>query len=260
MGILNIAIITTGLLTAFYTGHTQPKQQDSKNNGFAVVELFTSEGCSSCPPADELVARIQSESKGQSVYILAFHVDYWDRLGWKDAFSNAAYSARQRQYAGWLNLSSVYTPQIVVNGTQEFVGSAEGTLRNAVQSGLKKGTPVQLAVNHLEIDHSRLNFQYDTRAGQKNTSLVVAIVQRSATTKVKSGENGGHTLAHVQIVRKLQSEILELAGNGNVQVDLPQGLTGNDLELITFLQDRTGGQIKAACRSGLDNAKLSMIR
>src|SRR5271155_1276675 len=72
-------------------------------NGFAVVELFTSEGCSSCPPADDLIARVQQEDKDLPVYILAFHVDYWNRLGWKDAFSDAAYSDRQRRYAAWLN-------------------------------------------------------------------------------------------------------------------------------------------------------------
>src|SRR5471032_1935701 len=91
------------------------------NNGFVLIELFTSEGCSSCPPADELVARIQKADKDKAVYILAYHVDYWNLLGWKDQFSNAANSQRQRQYASWLKLSEVYTPQIVVNGKKEFV-------------------------------------------------------------------------------------------------------------------------------------------
>jgi hypothetical protein len=84
--------------------------------GFAVVELFTSEGCSSCPPADDLVAKIQKENNDQPVYILAFHVDYWNNLGWKDSFSSSAFSKRQNQYADWLNLRSVYTPQVIVNG------------------------------------------------------------------------------------------------------------------------------------------------
>src|SRR5476651_2318953 len=106
-------------------------------NGFVLIELFTSEGCSSCPPADELVARVQKEDKDKPVYILAYHVDYWNNLGWKDQFSSPAYSQRQRQYAAWLK-AEVYTPQIVVNGKKEFVGSEEGTLRNAIQSGLQK--------------------------------------------------------------------------------------------------------------------------
>src|SRR5579859_6695441 len=105
--------------------------------GFAVVELFTSEGCSSCPAADALVATVQKEDKDLPVYILSFHVDYWDRLGWKDAFSDAAYSDRQREYARWLRLSSVYTPQVVVNGHQEFVGSDAVKLREAISNGLQ---------------------------------------------------------------------------------------------------------------------------
>src|SRR5476649_2001101 len=103
------------------------KTVSPENKGFAVIELFTSEGCSSCPPADALVAKVQKESADKPVYILAFHVDYWNRLGWKDAFSSAEYSYRQSQYARWLKLSSVYTPQIVVNGHTEFVGSEEGS-------------------------------------------------------------------------------------------------------------------------------------
>ncbi|MES2112408.1 MAG: DUF1223 domain-containing protein [Bacteroidota bacterium] len=108
--------------------------------GFAVIELFTSEGCSSCPSADALVARVEKEATDKPVYILAYHVDYWNRLGWKDAFTSPEYSARQSQYADWLNLSSVYTPQIVVNGRKEFVGSEEGTLRNAIKSDLEIAT------------------------------------------------------------------------------------------------------------------------
>src|ERR1700743_3380708 len=100
--------------------------------GFAVVELFTSEGCSSCPPADAVVAKLQKESAGKPIYILAYHVDYWNHLGWKDAFSDAAYSARQKDYAQYLKIEGIYTPQIVVNGKTEFVGSEEGTLHKAI--------------------------------------------------------------------------------------------------------------------------------
>src|ERR1700761_8258700 len=106
--------------------------------GFAVIELFTSEGCSSCPPADALVARVQKESNGKPVYILAFHVDYWNRLGWKDVFSSAEYSERQSEYAKYLKLESVYTPQVIVNGKKEFVGSEESTLQNSVSAALQK--------------------------------------------------------------------------------------------------------------------------
>src|SRR5580693_8460725 len=143
------ALIVAALVAQACSGpgdKSAPARQDpsAAPKGFAVVELFTSEGCSSCPPADQLVARIQQEEKDLPVYILAFHVDYWDRLGWKDAFSDARYTQRQNHYASWLNLQSVYTPQIIVNGRKEFVGSQENILRSAIQSGLDQSPAAQL--------------------------------------------------------------------------------------------------------------------
>src|SRR6185369_6535980 len=95
--------------------------------GIAVVELFTSEGCSSCPPADDALAAADKAYTGH-VYVLGFHVDYWDRLGWKDPFSNASWTERQNRYAGKFDLTSIYTPQAVVNGTTQFTGSEKNRL------------------------------------------------------------------------------------------------------------------------------------
>ncbi len=111
--------------------------EENKTSVFAVVELFTSEGCSSCPPADKLVSEIVSE-KHDNIYVLTYHVDYWNRLGWKDVFSKSEWSARQQYYAAMLGLEGVYTPQIVVNGKQEFVGSNESKLRNAISNAGKE--------------------------------------------------------------------------------------------------------------------------
>src|ERR1700749_4297588 len=109
--ILAVFFIAAALASTAFVNARLLKKANAENKGVAVVELFTSEGCSSCPPADELVARIQKEDKDKQVYILAFHVDYWNRLGWKDVFSSADFSKRQNEYANWLNLQSVYTPQ-----------------------------------------------------------------------------------------------------------------------------------------------------
>ena len=97
--------------------------------GFAVVELFTSAGCEHCPQAHDLLARIQQEHPNQEVYVLAYHVDFWDNKRWKDKFSHAAFSRRQISYANWLNVPQVYAPQIVVNGKSEFVGTAASNIR-----------------------------------------------------------------------------------------------------------------------------------
>ena len=107
-------MILTGLSFSI-SGNKPVKKELMTETGFAVVELFSSEGCSSCPPADELTIKLSKEYK-RNVYFLGYHVDYWDHIGWKDKFSKADYTERQRQYAAKFNLNSIYTPQVIVNG------------------------------------------------------------------------------------------------------------------------------------------------
>ena len=111
-----------------------------KTGGFAVVELFTSEGCSSCPPADKLLGQIDERARadGSRVFPLAFHVDYWNHLGWTDPFSSEASSNRQRDYGRALHLESIYTPQMIVNGEREFVGSNGEIAEKAVSEALSR--------------------------------------------------------------------------------------------------------------------------
>lgn len=216
-----------------------------------MVELFTSEGCSSCPPADQLVARIQQEDKDQPVYILAFHVDYWDRLGWKDAFSDPRYTQRQNRYASWLNLPSVYTPQIVVNGRKEFVGSQENTLRNAIDGGLEQTSATELTLSNIRLDGGKVSWQFGVKNAAAGSSLIVALVERSATSRVKAGENSGRTLSHVQIVRDLSSTPIGTGNGGSGSLQLPQGTASRDEELIAFVQRNDNGQIVAATSTPL---------
>jgi hypothetical protein len=247
------ALLTVAALgvTAFINARLL-KNVNGDNKGFAVIELFTSEGCSSCPPADELVAKIQKESKDKPVYILAFHVDYWNRGGWKDVFSSADYSKRQSDYASYLHLQSVYTPQIVVNGKTEFVGSEEGTLRNAIKTNLQKPSPAQLSLNISAVDKGQAAIKYNAEGTDKNTVLQIAVLQKNAQTKVERGENAGHTLSHVQIVRKLQK--VTLNGNtGSVNITLPQGFDSQNWEIIGFLQNTSNGAITAGARAALSN-------
>lgn len=216
--------------------------------GFAVVELFTSEGCSSCPPADELVASVAKEDSAEPVYILSFHVDYWNRLGWTDAFSNAAYTKRQGQYADWLQLPSVYTPQIVVNGSREFIGSQSDSLHNAIQESLLKPSGTRLTLQNIQVDKGQVSVQYHAEGIDRHTLLVLALVQKSATSRVERGENGGRTLSHVQIVRSLASIGLKGQGDGTAHLTLPADIGRQPWELIAFAQNNTTGVIIAAAK------------
>jgi hypothetical protein len=237
-------------LSAFAYKGPKPTKTTATDKGFAVVELFTSEGCSSCPPADEVVAKIERESADKPIYILAFHVDYWNRLGWKDVFSSAAYSERQSEYAHWLNLSSVYTPQVVVNGRTEFVGSEEGTLRNAIKTNLQKDAVAQVNLSNVKINQNKAELQYQTQGSTANSVLLLAVVQKSATTKVERGENEGRTLSHVQIVRGIQSVSLK-GDKGSASIELPKGFDANGAEIIAFVQNTTNGEILGATKAAL---------
>jgi hypothetical protein len=218
--------------------------------GFALVELFTSEGCSSCPPADNLVAKVQKEVGDKPVYILAYHVDYWDRLGWKDAFSSADYTKRQNQYAHWLNLSQIYTPQIVVNGKKEFVGSQESNLRSAIKSGLQAAGNVQLSLTAVCNVNNTATVQYKTEGNTLDSHSVIslALVQKQAVIKVERGENGGRTLPHAQIVRNLQTLALG-KNNGGATVALPAGFDAQGWEVIGFVQNSSSGAILGASKA-----------
>jgi len=248
--ILTISAAVAILALSSFANKNNAKLTDT-DKGFAVIELFTSEGCSSCPPADAVVAKIEKESAGKSIYILAFHVDYWNRLGWKDVFSSAAYSERQNQYAHWLNLSSVYTPQIVVNGHTEFVGSEEGTLRNAIKTNLAKNALTQISLSNITINQNKAELQYQAQGKTANSVLLLAIVQKSAQTKVERGENAGHTLSHVQIVRGIESVSLK-GDKGSASIELPKGFDANGSEIIAFVQNTANGEISGATKVALN--------
>lgn len=213
--------------------------------GFALIELFTSEGCSSCPPADDLVARIAKEDKDEPVYVLGYHVDYWDHLGWRDEFSKAEYSARQRKYAGWLHLDQIYTPQIVVNGKTEFVGSNETALRGAISNMLHKQSTAPLTFTDTRLAAGTLTLRYELKGNAGDRALLVAFVQKNAQSHVKSGENGGRTLSHVNIVRDLNTAGLhQAAGVQNLRV--PAGFDLQGWEIVAFLQNTATGEVLSA--------------
>ena len=252
---MKILILAAGLIglsvaaSAVLRHDHKTAQTGLDGNGFAVVELFTSEGCSSCPPADALVAKVQEEDKDLPVYILAFHVDYWDRLGWKDVFSDAAYTDRQKRYAAWLKLQTIYTPQIVINGRKEFVGSNEPALRQSIDNSLKEPADASVSLATVRITAGQLDWQAKVDAKDPGTDLVVALLEHNATTHVRAGENHGRMLTHVQIVRALQT--VSAGKNKNLQGHLgwPAGIQARDAEVIAFLQDRNTGRIIAATRA-----------
>lgn len=215
--------------------------------GVAVVELYTSESCSSCPPADAILARLLNTYK-ENVYVLGFHVDYWNYTGWKDNFSNAAYSARQQQYKNEFQLNSVYTPQVVVNGAVQFVGSNEAKLRSSIEQNLKQpaASTIDLTAHS---DGKNINVAYKTNATA--AELNIALVQLHAETKVQRGENAGKFLQHVNVVRDFKTVDLKNS-QGSVHFILPKDLQANDCGVIAFLQDADSLKINGAAQTRIE--------
>ena len=237
--LIALALITISFSCADSSANRSPA--NDINNGFAVVELFTSEGCSSCPPADKAVAQLLKEHRS-NVYVLGYHVDYWDNLGWKDIFSNPAYTQIQREYAKALKLSSVYTPQIVVNGTEQFVGSDGNKLNAAVNNDLQQARDTKLDIDARSGDGKTVTVNYSTDAG--NAKLKIALIQLNAENKIQRGENTGATLHHVNIVRDLQTT--SVTGKGNIRLNIPEGLSAKDCSVIAFTQNVSDNKITSA--------------
>jgi len=224
-------LLFLGLLPAFcLTSPSRPVNTD----GFALVELFTSEGCSSCPAADELVASLP-KSYPAGVYVLSFHVDYWDRLGWKDPFSNADYTRRQKEYNTALSpMPSIFTPQVIINGKMELVGSDESRIRAAIDGELAHTTNASIEANAHSADGKTITVDY-TLTGKSQGAIQAALIQLEASTAVKNGENAGRQLHHTNIVRDLKTSN---KSKGALTLTFPAGLTAANCKVIVFLRDR----------------------
>ncbi|HUX20152.1 MAG TPA: DUF1223 domain-containing protein [Spirochaetia bacterium] len=214
--------------------------------GFAVVELFTSEGCSSCPPADEVLSSLiaRSSSKGLPVYALAWHVDYWNYLGWQDPYSSVAASARQRAYAAALS-SSLYTPQIIVGG-REVAGYAgdRAAVDRLVQIALGQRARAGIVVG-VRLDPGQRTVTVRTAvAGLPRTaSVLVALVENGLTQHPDAGENAGRTLVQSAVVR---SFALVKAGSGSSRLLLPSGLDPSKSRIVVLVQNGRAGEILGA--------------
>lgn len=257
--LLLFTIIAAGLAFAFTRINYKETKTATASPGFALIELYTSEGCSSCPPADKLLAKIAQEYKDKEVYLLAYHVDYWNRLGWKDVFSSPLYSARQKEYSSYLKLDGVYTPQAIVNGRTEFVGSDESKMHSAIQQNLSRSALAGITLSNVKISGSKATLQYHVTGPQANSNLMLAVIQKHAQTQVKAGENSGRMLPHINIVQKLQTISLKNE-TGNAEISLPDGFNTKDWGIVGFVQNSHNGEIQAAQQAVFDHKELAATK
>jgi hypothetical protein len=227
-----VALIATGLFIRKTWADTKPHTFEP----IAVVELFTSEGCSSCPPADELLARITQHTRKQGlrVYPLSFHVDYWNYLGWKDPFSDTAYTRRQRQYGQVMALSSIYTPQIIVNGTDQFVGHRQDTADKSIEKALNTRVPVRVELQVTGWADGALVIAYKTINARSDMNLHIALVERGLKKNIARGENRGKTLHHENVVRVFKTVD---PGEGQITIQPPEEVDRGQTSVIAYVQE-----------------------
>ncbi len=215
-----------------------------------LVELFTSEGCSSCPPAEDLLARFDREQPFENAELitLAFHVDYWDDLGWKDKYASALYTQRQRIYDRKFRTGQIYTPQMVVDGEIEFVGSREKEARKAIEKSVRSPK----ASIKLSIDEMKLKISITDIPGRDQATVYVAFAEDDLGSDVKTGENAGKTLKHVSVVRELRAigRIPEKGQGFEAQVPLPldRQWEMNNIRIIAFIQENSTRRVQGVSR------------
>ncbi|MEP6596786.1 MAG: DUF1223 domain-containing protein [Ginsengibacter sp.] len=222
--------------------------QKNKNFDITVLELFTSQGCSSCPPADRLLGKY---ADNQNVIALSFHVDYWNRLGWKDPFSNAAYSQRQKDYAGIFKLNGVYTPQLVVNGENEMVGSDANKISNVIKKVQEQESTAHININSVKVDSNKATINYTIQGSENNSALNIALVQSEINTSIKAGENRGLNLTNYNVVRNFKTIPSVIEGTNTVSIALVPGVNKKDCIITAFLQNPQTYKISAAAKSAL---------
>jgi hypothetical protein len=227
-------------------------QTTLSNRTPVLVELFTSEGCSTCPPADALLAKLDRDQPIQNaeIIILGEHVDYWDNLGWHDRFSSHQYTERQNQYSARLNVDGVYTPQMIVDGTDQFVGNDAAHAQRAIVHAAQTAK-LNLSLSKPVVDARKVSASVSlpSSAPQPHGDLYAALVDPIDTTDVRSGENGGHHLQHAGVVRSLQRiGTLKQLSIGPLPFSLtaPGDAKLADMRVVVFAQQNGQGNILGA--------------
>lgn len=214
--------------------------------GFVLMELFTSQGCSSCPPADEILGNY-AKKNNEHIIPLAFHVDYWNRLGWIDSFSNYKYTQRQQEYAAKFNMESTYTPQLILNGQKELVGSDENSIGSIVNNFLKENASVTISASTPAITSNKITVPYSLDKMMSNSNINAALVQDNVVTNIRAGENKGVKLTNYNVVRDFKT--MRISGTvGKFTLLLPQGNSAEGFSIVLYVQDDTSGKITGAVK------------
>ena len=210
-----------------------------------LLELFTSEGCSDCPPADRLLDALDQKQPipGAELIVLSEHVDYWNRLGWQDPWSSAANSARQQEYGRRFGLTDIYTPQLVIDGAAQMVGSDGARIDRELEKAThRRKIPVTLSYGSGSIH---------VETGPGSGRVYAAVAQNRVTSQVARGENAGRALTHVAVLRTFVA-VGDLNADRGLRADLALAATAGQ-RVIVFIQDPQSGRILGAAQQRISD-------
>ncbi len=248
-------LVIVGLATmAFYTDGTSENEREVPVNeektdydAIVVLELFTSQGCSSCPPADVLLNQAKVDFP-KNVFALSYHVDYWNYIGWEDPFSNANYTKKQRAYNLKFKSNSNYTPEMVVNGREHFVGSNQSKLKTKINQYAQQKVSNKITLLSVSSEGRELTFDYQVAGDLNKRQLRAVLVLNERTTAVKRGENRNRVLKNSNIVvveRYLDFETAR--GSGSITV--PSLVTDNDNLTLLLISENENHDITGAVKT-----------
>jgi hypothetical protein len=253
---VNVSLFCAALLMPFSPALAQVCSKKSPSHTVALLELYTSEGCSSCPPADKFVSGLHRGGlQPDQVVPLSLHVDYWDYIGWKDVFAKRLFTERQRWLSDLANTQTIYTPEIFVSGKEvRNWAPARGGVIAAVKRINSQPAQADITITLSKAAHGKLPIEVGARS-PRNSKLFVALYENALATKVVVGENGGATLKHDYVVRDWIGPI-ELKNDKQVAnvtlpraLAIPPGAIANNLGVAAFVQTDTGEVLQAVSLS-----------
>ncbi len=253
---MNIQRVALGIAISMMAASTSLQAQSTGNlapKSIVLVELFTSEGCSSCPPADALLSRVNGTDAGGGRLIVGIseHVNYWDsRFGWTDPYSAAIYTNRQSAYSERFHLEGVYTPQMVINGAEQIVGSDRAAFARALETERQHPPRMSLQILAATVSGSALTVHFSAHGEipAQGADLMAVLADDSDRSNVLHGENSGQVLSHVAVARSL-SRVgqIQSAQEGTVRIPLPSTLNASQKHhLILFAQIPGNGRVLGA--------------
>ncbi|MDP2527722.1 DUF1223 domain-containing protein [Maribacter dokdonensis] len=222
------------------------EHSEKLSKGSVVLELFTSQGCSSCPPADALLETIK-DSYPDNVFVLSYHVDYWNNIGWKDPFSNQKFTVKQSAYNTKFRYRSNYTPELVVNGKEHMVGSNRADVIRAVEKYSNLQSQNVIGISNITRDGDQATFEYNVNGKIEDKTIRAVLVLNERTTEVKRGENRHRTLKNANIV-VAEKHLNDVKSKGFGSIEIPNIVGKNEAITLMLLVENEKVDITGAAK------------